>query len=151
MKQKFNFNRKLLIIIISVCLVVLISIILIFMFKGNTKDSYSNYKVSNKVEELPGTKVYDDEKISSEHCVDDICVVNAKLYYSGNYDSGRVEYTVINYGRKTSSGKLQMVFKDTTIDVLYKDLKAGGTLNTSTQFANKKISNVEDYKLKKIK
>lgn len=151
--NKFKFNRKLLIVIISICLVILISIIIVFMFKGEkkSKKTNSNYNINSEVKELPGTKVYDDEKISKKHCVDNICVENAVLYYSSDYNSGRVEYTVVNNSDKTSSGKLQMVFKDTTIDIIYKDLEAGKSIDTRTQFMNKKISNVEDYELKKIK
>ena len=90
------------------------------------------YNINSEVKELPGTKVYDDEKISKKHCVDNICVENAVLYYSSDYNSGRVEYTVVNNSDKTSSGKLQMVFKDTTIDIIYKDLEAGKSIDTRT-------------------
>ena len=153
MKNKFKINRKFLIIVLSICLVVLISIIILFVFKnkGNNKKETSNYNINEKEEELPGTKVYDDKKNLSEHCLDDICVKNAILYYIDSTDSGRVEYTVVNKGKTISSGKLQMVFDNTTIAIIYDDLGPGSSINTSTQFSNKKISNVNDYELKRIK
>lgn len=150
MKKFIEKNLKLLLTIIIVLVAILLIIVLVSVFKGNDKGSYKNkYNSGDSIDELPGIVKYDSDNLLKSHCIDNICVKNVKLYYDEKNKNGRIEYTIVNEGKKKSTGYLKLVFNDSII-IYYKDLEPKGEIQTTTQFDNKKISDKTDYKLKKL-
>jgi len=142
-------KRNILIIILISIAIILVGIILLFVVpkkKDDEKEKKTNsYKFSKEVIEIPGTKEYTNEVLSSKHCLDNICIENAKFYYRDN--EGRVEYNIINTGKKKTSGLLKMVFDNQQLVVSYKDLKPNKKVKSKSEYSGMEINNKEDYKL----
>ena len=150
MKKFMKKNLKLLILILVVLIVILLTIMFISVFnKPSNKPVKGNYKYSDDKKELPGIKEYSGDKLAEEHCIDNICVKNVKLYYDDKNKNGRVECNIVNKTGKKATGYLKLVFDDSII-IYYKDLEADTERGTTSQFSNKKITDKTDYKLKKL-
>ena len=147
MKKLFKNKRLILILVIIILIIVLVVIGLVLGRKKET-ELINNYKFNNSREELPNTKEYTNDKLKEAHCIDGICIENVTFYYDG--DNGRVEYNIYNKNSKEDSGYLKMIFKDKELIVVYNNLDIGSIRNSKSSFSKMKISNKEDYTLKKL-
>ena len=143
-------NKVKIIFLIIAGILLLVGIIEIIHFTKKNETPHrpgtdNGYTVSSKVEELPGTKVYNSPTLNSEHCLDTICVENVSFYYTD--EGGRMEYTVINKSDKVASGFLKLVFGKQSLKIVYQDVPAGGKVKSGTFYANKTIESMEDYHL----
>ena len=82
------------------------------------------------------------------HCLDDICISELTFYYIG--DSGRIEYTISNHSDKKVSGYFKLVFQNQSLIAVYRDLDVNKSIRTKSQYVDTKISNKDDYVLKKL-
>ena len=140
-------KRRVLIIIIVVLIVILSTSILLNVGKKSKYSDYNNYKIVRKAVDLPGTYVRQVGNLASSHCLDDICITNVSIHYTGM--SGRIDYTIVNNSKKSKNGYMKMVFDDVYLVVPY-NLKKGKKTEGSIQYDNTDLSNVYDYKLKKL-
>lgn len=146
--MEFIKKNKVLIIIIAIIILIIVGLIILFIPKKGEEEWSNSYNFSNDVVELPDTVTYENDKLSSKHCLNSICIEDVTFYYSG--DTGRVEYTITNTSNKTVSGYLKMVFKDESLIVAYKDLVPKRTIKSRTQYTGKEINDKSNYKLKKL-
>ena len=138
------------IIIIAIILLVIIGLILFFN-SGKEEPRENNYTFNLEYSEIPGTIVYNNEKLTSEHCLNEVCISDVTFYYRD--DEGRVEYNITNTSsdyKKVKSGYLKMVFDDKSLLIVYSDLRSGMTVKSQTQYMGMEIKNKEDYKLEKL-
>lgn len=137
-------KKKILIIIITIIILALIGII-IFSITPKSSELGNAYTFSNeKVKE----ETYKNDKLSSKHCLNSICIEDATFYYNDNM--GRVEYIITNTSNKTVSGYLKMVFKNQTLKVVYQDLAPKKTIRSQSQYSGIEIDDKSDYKLEKL-
>ena len=141
-------KRKIIIIVIIILILVLIGLIIKLCFKPKRGITGNNYIIPKEVIELPNTVTYENEELSSKHCIDDICIDNAIFYY--NDEEGRVEYTITNNSDEIKSGYLKMIFKDQELIIIYKDLLPKKTVNSRSQYIGMEIKDKSDYTLKKL-
>ena len=141
-------NNKILIIVIAIIILVIVGLIVLLIPKKGEDEWGNSYNFSDDVVELPDTVTYNNEKLTSRHCLNSICVEEVTFYYSN--DTGRVEYTITNTSNKTKSGYLKMVFKNEFLIIAYKDLVPKRTIKSRTQYTGKEIKDKSDYKLKKL-
>lgn len=137
-------KKNILIIIITIAILALIGLI-IFSITPKSKGLGNTYTFSNeKVKE----ETYKNDKLSSKHCLDSVCIEDAIFYYDDNM--GRVEYTITNTSNKTVSGYLKMIFKNQTLKIVYKDLGPKKTVKSQSQYTGIEIEDKSDYKLEKL-
>lgn len=143
------------IIIVIAAVFLLIGIIEIVVFsrkeKENTPDPLtvqSHYQFSEEVEKLPGTKEYTSETLAASHCLDGICVENAKFIYTES--GGRLEYTLINQTNVMATGLMKMVFDKQSLVIVYQDLAPKAKVETASYYTDKTIEKMEDYHLERL-
>lgn len=148
--KKFILDHMRLIIII-ICIILAIAIICILfnvtVHKKNHPSS-TEYKVSDKVVELPGTEVITTDSMKEEHCLNDICVSDVVVYNANK--EGRVECIVTNKSNKVKTDYFKLVFNDIPLVISYKNLKPSKTVKAIAQYKGKDIKNVDDYVLKEL-
>lgn len=142
-KKIINNKKTLLIIIISILIIILIAIILKNSFTKK-KENPTSMKISDKVVELDGTKKYESDSFSKEHCIQDICLYDVTVYSASNI--GRVEYIIENKSSEVKSGYLKLYFGDKLVFISYSKLEPNKSMRGSTQFTGD-FSNVNDYTL----
>ena len=147
MKKKINENMKLIIIVLSILILILIVLALVLISKGNNTSGSGN-RILDEVVELPGTKIITNDKLKQDHCLNDICVSDVKIYIIDN--DGRLECKVVNNSKKTKSGYFKLVFQSTSFIIAYRDLKPGIFEKSVAQFTNKKITDTSDYVLEEL-
>ena len=140
-------RNRTLIIIVTIILLILIALIIFFISPKAPKLGNS-YDVNTEKVELPNTSTYKNDKLSSKHCLNNICINNVIFYYNDNM--GRIEYTITNTSNKVQSGYLKMVFGDRELTIVYKDLEPKKTINSRYQYSGIEISDKSDYKLRKL-
>lgn len=143
-----NKRKKMIIVIPVIVLAFLLLIIGICYFgkNGSKKDPLENqYRISDNVVELSGTEIIENDNLIAEHCLDDICVKDVKIYQAG--DEGRIEYTIINKGSTEATDILKLNFGDTFTYVSFTILQPGNSVNSRTFFRSGDYSNVTDYTL----
>ncbi|MBQ8534086.1 MAG: hypothetical protein IJ463_00185 [Bacilli bacterium] len=145
-------------IYIGLILVVIIIIFLIsLLFKDSKKELYekldkqnSNIVVSDVKKEIPGTHIRSLESLKKKHCLDDVCIKNIMIYYRKN--SGRIEYEIVNNGKRKVSGAFKLKFDNgNSTYIVYTKLKKGESRKGVISFSNNDYSNVYDYTLNKLK
>lgn len=141
-------KRKILIIVIIIVILLLIGLMIFLNIKPKGDEGLNSYDFKNDAVELPNTTTYENEKLSSSHCVKDICIDNVKFYYNDN--EGRVEYTITNKSRDIKSGYLKMIFNDQELLVVYKDLGPKKTIKSRSQYIGFEIKDKDNYVLKKL-
>lgn len=146
--MEFIKKHKILIIVIGIVLLLIIGIILFIISGSKILTRGNRYNFSDEIIELPNTVTYKNEELSKEHCLNKICISNAVFHY--NDDIGRVEYSITNNSKKTTSGYMKMVFKEQSLIVVYKDLGPGETIKSESQYMGIKIEDTSDYKLVKL-
>lgn len=145
-----KFIKKYRILIVSVLLVILIVVGVILFLNSKKKDTGrgNEYNFGDEVIELPGTTNYKNDKLSSKHCLNHICITDAVFYY--NDKVGRVEYKITNTSKKNKSGYLKMIFNNQSLLVVYKDLSPNETIKSESQYMGIEIEDKSDYKLEKL-
>ncbi len=165
MKKKFEFinyinkskYKKLIYIGLIILALSILILLLVFLFKNNDDYIYeqmdknnSNIVVKNTYKEKPGTFIRTLPSLKSEHCIKDICIKNVVIYYIK--EEGRIDYEIINKGKKKVTGALKLVFDNNkSTYVVYNKLKKDETRKGSISFSELDLSNVDDYSLKNVK
>ena len=137
--MKFNKKHGIILIIGLIIILIIIGLILYLNKKPRPANIGNSYKFNGEEIELPNTVNYKNEKLSSKHCLKDICIEDANFYY--NEEVGRVEYTITNLSNKTVSGYLV---------ITYKDLLPKKSIKSFSQYMGVKIKDKSDYKLEKL-
>ena len=145
--MKFIKEHKILIIVICIVILLIVGTIL-FLNSRRPLTKGNRYDFSDEIIQLPNTVTYKSDELSSEHCLNKICISDAVFYY--NDEIGRVEYNITNKSKKKVSGYLKMVFKEQSLIVAYKDLRPNDTIKSSSQYMGIKIEDTSDYELKKL-
>lgn len=101
-------------------------------------------KVSDKVVELDGTKKYQTEAMTKEHCINKICLYDVTVFSATNI--GRVEYIIENKSTEVKSGYLKLMFKNKYVFIAYSKLEPNKSKRSSTQFTGT-FTKVDDYTL----
>ncbi len=142
-KHKNNFVFGL----IGLCFIgaVVLGIILAKEPDKENKITDNKYHFSTEVVERTDTKEYSNDVLQSKHCLDDICISEAKFYYLEN--EGRVDYTIENIGNKVQSGFLKMIFGGDSLVVAFSDLEPGKVVHTTSQYGGQTIKDMSDYTL----
>ena len=110
----------------------------------------SNIVVSDVKKEIPGTYIRSLESLKKKHCLDDVCIKNIMIYYRKN--SGRIEYEIVNNGKRKVSGAFKLKFDNgNSTYIVYTKLKKGESRKGVISFSNNDYSNVYDYTLNKLK
>ena len=146
--MKFNKKHGIILIIGLIIILIIIGLILYLNKKPRPANIGNSYKFNGEEIELPNTVNYKNEKLSSKHCLKDICIEDANFYY--NEEIGRVEYTITNLSDKTVSGYLKMVFNDSYLVITYKDLLPKKSIKSFSQYMGVEIKDKSDYKLEKL-
>ena len=148
MKKKLKKRKKMLLgmlIGVSFVIVVVVAVILAPGKKEESTFKNDNYYISGEIKEATGTKEYSNETLQSKHCLDDICISEAKFYYLDN--QGRVDYVIENVGSTKKSGLYKMVFGEDKLIISFKNLEPGKTHKSTAQYLDKTISDMNDYSL----
>ena len=146
--MKNNLNKKIFIVLPLIMVSFFLLILGVsYIGKGKVKEPYNQYKISNKIVELKDTNIISNETLSSEHCLDDICVKDLKIF---DGDIGRIEYTIINNGSKEASNILKLNFGETYAYIAFSALQPGKSIQSKTVYHKKSYANVEDYKLENL-
>lgn len=146
--MKILKKHGILIIIIAIVILLVIGLILYLNGKPIKNDLLNSYDYDDKVVELPNTSTYKNDKLSSKHCLNDICIDNATFYYNDN--EGRVEYTITNNSNSIKSGYLKMIFKDQNLKIIYKNLEPKKTIKSRSSYMGIDIKDKSDYKLEEL-
>ena len=146
--MKFIRKHLIAIIIVLIVILIIVGVILYLNSKPKLANIGNSYKFNSEEIELPNTVSYKNEKLSSKHCLNDVCIEDATFYY--NNEVGRVEYTITNNSDKTVSGYMKMVFNEQSLVIVYKDLFPKRTVKSSSQYMGMEITDKNDYKLEKL-
>lgn len=138
------------IIITSALLIFLLALMVILATKKHnvTKSMSNEYVISEENVELAGTKVVSNDNLSTEQCLNDICVSNVVIYSTTN--QGRVECTITNKTEKEKSGYLKIVLGDKKLVLGYKKLAVGDSITTTSQFNGYSLQGIDNYSLEKL-
>lgn len=157
--KKINKSKYKIIIYISLValVVLLISLLVIIVSKNKENKIYEklneqnkNIVVSEEYKEKPGTFIRRLDTLTKEHCKNNICIKNMKIYYIGT--EGRIEYEITNKSKKKVSGAFKLKFDDgNTTYVIYNKLNKNDTVKGVISFTNTDFSNVYDYKMIALK
>ncbi len=146
MKKWLKKNKMIgLILLIIFTIVLLLILMVLFSSKKEKKVPTNQYSFSKEVKELTGTKEYETEALKSKHCLDGICISEAKFYYLDN--QGRVEYVIENVSSEVKSGLYKMVFGGDHLVVSFTNVKPGDSYKTVSQYLGQTISYMDDYSL----
>lgn len=150
MKKFIIDHVNIAIIIVSVLLIFLLALAVILSTKKKQsfKAMNNNYEIIEKEVELAGTKVVSNDNLSTEQCLNDICVSNVVIYSTTN--QGRVECTITNKTEKEKSGYLKIVLGDKKLVLGYKKLAAGDSITTTSQFNGYSLQGIDNYSLEKL-
>ena len=146
--KKIIKNKKYL--VASGVVIVFLLFLLCFAFFGSnvkTEKGYNKYKISSKHKEIPGTDIINSDTLTSEHCLNDICVSNLVIY---NNSFGRMEYKVTNKGSKEATGYLKINFGEKSIIIYYQNIAPNKSVNSYSQFSGEDYSGVIDYSLEEL-
>jgi len=148
--MKKKINRNILIMIIIAIAIIIVGIILISIIpknKGEEKPKYTNsYKFIK--DKNPDIKEYTNDKLNSKHCLNDICIENAKFYYKEN--EGKVVYTITNNSKKEKEVFLYMIFNEKKLLIHYKKLKPNEKVTSYSEYIGVDIENKDDYTLQAL-
>jgi hypothetical protein len=154
MKKKINnifkkiSKKKLIIIIIIIALILVLVGISLFGPQNEEVEENKTINDSGVYVEEPGTVTISNDDLSSNHCIDDICLSNVKIYYVDT--QGRVDFTITNYSKKTVTGYLRLKFGNESLVIPYNKLKSNKSVNSSTMFIAKDLSQAVDYTIEKL-
>ena len=154
---KNNKNKKIIYVGLIIFVLILLIILLVTIFNNKEEKMYeqldkdnANIVVSNEKVEKPGTFIRNIETLRKEHCKDDICINNMRIYYIK--DNGRIEYEITNNSKKKVSGAFKLKFDNgITTYVIFNKLKKKETREGVITFNSTDFSNVYDYSLIKVK
>ena len=146
--MKFIKKHGIIIIIVLIIILLIIGLILYLNARPKLKNIGNNYYYSENIVELPGTVTYKNDSLSSEHCLNNICISDVTFHY--NNEVGKVDYKITNNSNKIVSGYLKMVFQNQSLLIVYKDLVPKRTINSSSQYMGIEIKDKSDYKLEKL-
>lgn len=147
--MKFD-KRNILIAIIVVLLIVLIILLFILIPKvgKKSKGRENSYIYNREVVELPGTKEISNDALSSDHCIDGVCIYDATIHYVDN--RGRVDFKIKNTTNKIKTGYLKLDFGNDFLITFYKSLPPKTTVEKTAQYANIDFSEATDFKVKQL-
>lgn len=153
--KKSKYKKLIFIGLIFVVLIIFILLVLL-LFRDEEKIIYdyydkqnSNIVVSKDYKEIPGTFIRNIDTLKKEHCVEDICISNMKIFYRKN--QGRIEYEITNKSKKKVTGAIKLKFdNDNVTYILFSKLKKGETRNGTISYNDADYSNVYNYSLKKL-
>ena len=112
---------------------------------GNNEPLNSQYRISDNHVEYPGSETIKSDKLTQEHCLDNICVKDVVIYQAEN--EGRIEYTIVNKGSSEASDILKLNFGDTFTYITFTILQPGRSVSSRTIFRDGDYTNVDDYTL----
>lgn len=145
-------KRKKMVIVIPIIVLAFLLLIIGICYAGSNgskKDPLENqYRISDNVVELSGTEIIENDNLTAEHCLGDICVKDVTIYQAGN--EGRIEYTIINKGSNEATDILKLNFGDTFTYISFTILQPGKSVKSRTFFRNGDYSNVTDYTLENL-
>lgn len=148
MKEMIKKYRKVIICIVIILIVVLLILGIRLIFRSS-KDNKNNYSYVGDVKDLPGTKKYTTPSLLAPHCIESVCIINAKFYFID--DDGRVEYYIENHSdEKVPAGYLKMVFGDQYLVIAYRSLEPREMIKTVSSYSGVSFSDKSDYVLKKL-
>ena len=111
----------------------------------SNKDSVSNYSehyiYDNDI--YRDATVISNDNLNKEHCLDNICIKNLKIYQGPSYYN--VELQIVNKTEEDKTNQLALVFGDRVLFVSYKDLKKGATSDYTIELGDEIISNTSDF------
>lgn len=153
--KKSKYKKLIFIGLIFVVLIIFILLVLL-LFRDEEKIIYdyydkqnSNIVVSKDYKEIPGTFIRNIDTLKKEHCVEDICISNMKIFYRKN--QGRIEYEITNKSKKKVTGAIKLKFdNDNVTYIVFSKLKKGETRNGIISYNDADYSNVYNYSLKKL-
>lgn len=152
MKKFIKEKSNLLIIIVSILIIILIVLGLVLITKHRNKssneDMSSEYIFKDTVVELAGTKIISNDKLKVEHCLNDICISNMKVYSTEN--EGRIECTITNKTNETKSGYFKVIFGKKVVLVGYNELMPDTSTKKVSEFVGFSLQDANDYKLEKL-
>ncbi len=136
-------------IIIGIAIFLVVGIIEIALFtRRRPLERENHYFMADGVKEAIGTKTYTNDQLKASHCIDSICIIDAKFYYTEA--GGRVEYTIENQGTEVASGYLKMIYGNQSLLVAYQNLNPQEKAVTSSFYVGIEIENKDDYLLEKL-
>lgn len=147
--KNIKINKKKLILIIIIIALILVLVGISLFGPQNEKEEKKKLSyISDEYVELPGTVTITNDALNSYHCIDFVCVSNVKIYYVDN--DGRVEYTITNFSDKVASGYFKLNFGNTYILASYNKLKVNKSVNATTMFISKDLSQATDYSIERL-
>jgi hypothetical protein len=148
-----NMDKRRIILIVVIIIVLIILLILAFFgslekFENKEIDNDKQYNFTGNFVELPNTVTVSNSSLSTQHCLNNICISNLKIYYIDN--DGRAEYTITNNSSSTASGYLKINFGSESLIAVYKNLNAGSSITTISMYNSKDLSGVTSYTLEQL-
>lgn len=140
-------------LIIAALIVICIATIIVSVVsyrRNNPQDNThkNNYDISEKVIEMPGTKIITNDNMKAEHCLNDICLTNATFYSNGKV--GRVECIIINKTSEVKSGYLKLLVNGKNLILSYDNLEPQSEKKAIIRYKGADLSSVEDYTLSNL-
>ena len=136
-------------VIVGIIGFLLLGIFEIFLFtRDNTvvlSREVNQYTILPGVKEEEGIEVYTNDFLSSQHCMNSICIEGATFHYKDQ--GGRVDYTIMNQSSEVASGFLKMVFGGQSLVIAYQNIEPGQRIETSSYYGGGDVSFKEDYSL----
>jgi len=151
MKKIFSKKGLIYVILALAVVLILLGVILFGKFSSNKEKTPSNKEnvSSYKDRYIYDNDIYRDATVISngnldkEHCLDDVCIQNLKIYQGSSYYN--VELQIVNKTGEAKTNQLALVFGDRVLFVSYKDLKGGNTTNYTIELGDKTISDTSDF------
>ena len=143
---------KIMILLIIMVVIFIITVILsVITYDENNLEEdtvKNNYIISEKVVEMPGTKIITNDNMKAEHCLNDICLTNTTFY--NNDKVGRVECMIINKTSEVKSGYLKLLVDGKSLVLSYSELEPQKEELVTIRYKGADFSSVEDFTLSKL-
>ncbi len=147
MKKIFNLRN----ILISIFIISFLLLLFVFIKNENVNKKESNlindYKFSSS-EKYKDAEIITNDKLKSNHCIDNICISNLIIYQAKSYCN--IEMNITNKGKFKASGYLKLVFKDQEMTVKYNNLESKATRNYTIHLNENKLNDMSDFKVRKL-
>jgi len=143
-------NKRMFIIIPTIIISFLLILFGISQIGKNSSSITDNnqYRVSDTVVELDGTKIIKNQQLTDGHCLDDICVKDLVVYDLNG--EGRIEYTISNNGSSEASDFLKLNFGNSYIYIHYSALQPGRSVKSRTIYRSGDFTNINDFTIEKL-